>query len=110
MDHAWVGCRSVGDIQNPWVGDGPPLPLKPHSISMKGQIKTSTWKNRKGNINVCGLVEKSLCRMSLVKLFRFLVVELTHPVSNPKFDMDVTFIANYSFSGRRRPHRVALGD
>jgi hypothetical protein len=31
------------------------------------------------------------------------VVELTHPCSNPRFDMGVTFRANYSFSGRRRP-------
>jgi hypothetical protein len=40
------------------------------------------------------------------------VVELTHTDLNPRFDISVVFIANYSFSGRRRPRRqrVALGD
>jgi hypothetical protein len=38
--------------------------------------------------------------VSLAQLVRFLVVELTHPGSNSKFDMDVAFKANYSFSGR----------
>jgi hypothetical protein len=40
------------------------------------------------------------------------VVELTHPGSNPRFDMSVTFTANYFFSVRRRPRRqrCALGD
>jgi hypothetical protein len=36
----------------------------------------------------------------LVQLVRFLVVELTHPVLNPRFDIGVTFTANYSFSER----------
>jgi hypothetical protein len=27
------------------------------------------------------------------------VVELIHPDSNPRFDIDVVFMANYSFSG-----------
>jgi hypothetical protein len=44
-------------------------------------------------------------RVSLAQLVRFLVVELIHPGSNPRFDMGVTFTANYSFSGRRRPRR-----
>jgi hypothetical protein len=48
----------------------------------------------------------------LVQLVRFLVVKLTHPGSNPRFDMGVAFTANYSFSGRRRPprQRDALDD
>jgi hypothetical protein len=52
------------------------------------------------------------CGVGLAQLVRFLVVELTHPGSNPRFDMGVAFTANYSFSGRRRPHRQqgALGD
>jgi hypothetical protein len=50
--------------------------------------------------------------VSLAQLVRFLVVELTHPGSNPRFDMGVAFITNYSFSGRRRPRRQrdTLGD
>jgi hypothetical protein len=44
-------------------------------------------------------------RVDLVQLVRFLVVELTHPDSNPRFDMSVSFTGNYSFSGRRRPRR-----
>jgi hypothetical protein len=37
--------------------------------------------------------------VGLAQLVRFLVVELIHPGSNPKFDMCVAFTANYSFSG-----------
>jgi hypothetical protein len=50
--------------------------------------------------------------VNLFQLVRFLVVELTHPDSNPRFDMCVAFTANYSFSERRRPRRQrgALGD
>jgi hypothetical protein len=39
----------------------------------------------------------------LTQLVRFLVVEIIHPVSNHRFDMSVTFMANYYFSERRRP-------
>jgi hypothetical protein len=51
-------------------------------------------------------------RGSLAQLVRFLLVELTHTCLNLRFDMSVAFTANYSFSGRRRPHRQrdALGD
>jgi hypothetical protein len=38
----------------------------------------------------------------LGQLVRFLVVELTYLDLNPRFDMDVVFMTNYSFSGRRR--------
>jgi hypothetical protein len=38
-------------------------------------------------------------KVGLVQLVRFIVVELTHSGLNPIFDMGVTFIANYSFSG-----------
>jgi hypothetical protein len=31
------------------------------------------------------------------------VVELTHIDLNLRFDMSIVFMANYSFSGRRRP-------
>jgi hypothetical protein len=50
--------------------------------------------------------------VGLVQLIRFLVVELTHSDSNPKFDIGVVFTANYSFSRRRRPRRqrCTLGD
>jgi hypothetical protein len=51
-------------------------------------------------------------RVGLAQLVRFLVVELTHPGSNPRFDMGAVFMVNCSFSGRRRPRRqrAALGD
>ena len=51
-------------------------------------------------------------RVDLAQLVRFLVVKLTHPGLNPRFDMSVAFTANYSFSGRRRLRRQgdALGD
>jgi hypothetical protein len=39
-------------------------------------------------------------RVVLVQLFRFLVVKLTHSVSNLRFDMYVVFTFNYSFSVR----------
>jgi hypothetical protein len=42
----------------------------------------------------------STIRVGLVQLVRFLVVELTLSYLNLRFDMSVTFIANYSFSGR----------
>jgi hypothetical protein len=50
--------------------------------------------------------------VSLVQLVRFLVVEITHPDSNSRFNMRVVFMTNYSFSGRQRLHqqRDALGD
>jgi hypothetical protein len=53
-----------------------------------------------------------VCRVGLVQLVRFLVVKLTHPDSNPRFDMGVAFTTNYSFGGMRRLHRQrdALGD
>jgi hypothetical protein len=38
-----------------------------------------------------------LSRASLAQLVRLLVVELTHSNSNPRFDMSVIFMANYSF-------------
>jgi hypothetical protein len=37
--------------------------------------------------------------VDLAQLVRFLVVELTHPSLNTRFDIDVVFKANYSFSG-----------
>jgi hypothetical protein len=43
------------------------------------------------------------CRVSLVQLVRFLVVELTHLGSNPKFDMSIVFAINYSFSEATSP-------
>jgi hypothetical protein len=50
--------------------------------------------------------------VSLAHPVRFVEVELTHLGLNPRFDINVVFMANYSFSGRRRPHRQrgALGD
>jgi hypothetical protein len=39
-------------------------------------------------------------RVDLVRLIRFLVVKLIHSDLNSKFDMSVTFTANYSFNGR----------
>jgi hypothetical protein len=39
----------------------------------------------------------------LAQLIRFLVVELTHLILNPRFDIVVVFMVNYFFSGRRRP-------
>jgi hypothetical protein len=50
--------------------------------------------------------------VGLAQLVRFLVVELTHPGSNPRFDMCDAFTANYSFGERRRPYqqRDALSD
>jgi hypothetical protein len=50
--------------------------------------------------------------LGLIQLVRFLLVKLTHPVLNHRFDMGVVFTANYFFSGKQRPRRqrVALGD
>jgi hypothetical protein len=47
----------------------------------------------------------SLGRVGLAQLISFLVVEVTHPSSNLRFDMDAIFTVNYSFSERRRLHR-----
>jgi hypothetical protein len=47
----------------------------------------------------------AISRVGLTQLVRFLVVKLTHPGSNPRFDMGIAFTTNYSFSGRRRPRR-----
>jgi hypothetical protein len=38
-------------------------------------------------------------RVALTQLVRFLVVELTHTDSNPKFDISVVFTANYFLVG-----------
>jgi hypothetical protein len=58
------------------------------------------------------LMRMSNGRVGLARLVRFLVVELTHPGSNPRFDMGVACTANYSFSEMRRPRqqRCALDD
>jgi hypothetical protein len=45
---------------------------------------------------------KKVHAAALDYLIRFLVVELIYPYLNSKFDMSVIFIANYSFSWRRR--------
>jgi hypothetical protein len=42
-------------------------------------------------------------RVGLVQLVRFLMVELIHTCSNPRFNIGVAFTTNYYFSGRRRP-------
>jgi hypothetical protein len=53
----------------------------------------------------------SLCsRVALATLVRFLVVKLTYSILNLRFDMDVVFMSNYFFSGKRRHHQDALGD
>jgi hypothetical protein len=39
------------------------------------------------------------CRVSLAQLVKFLVVKLTHSNLNHRFDMSVTFTANYFFGG-----------
>jgi hypothetical protein len=39
----------------------------------------------------------SLSRVGLAQLVKFLVVELTHPDSNPRFDMSIVFTAKYFF-------------
>jgi hypothetical protein len=51
-------------------------------------------------------------RMGLAKLIRFLVVKLTHPYLNPRFDICIIFTLNYFFSDKRRPcrQRDALSD
>jgi hypothetical protein len=51
-------------------------------------------------------------RVGLAQMVRFLVVELIHSGSNPRFNIRVTFMINYSFSGGRRLRRQrgALGD
>jgi hypothetical protein len=40
------------------------------------------------------------CKVVLIQLFRFLVVELIYSDSNSKFDMSIIFTTNYSFSER----------
>jgi hypothetical protein len=37
--------------------------------------------------------------VSLVQLVRFLVVELTHPDLNPRFDISIIFMTNYFLMG-----------
>jgi hypothetical protein len=66
-------------------------------IHMTGYADLCDWCN-KGQSKLC-----QVHRVGLAQLVRFLVVKLTHPGSNPKFDMGVAFTANYFFSGRRRP-------
>jgi hypothetical protein len=44
-------------------------------------------------------------RVGLTQLVRFLVVKITHSYLNSRFDMSVTFMTNYYFSGRRRLRR-----
>jgi hypothetical protein len=39
-------------------------------------------------------------RLSLAQLIRFLVVKLIYVDLNPKLDMSVIFMVNYSFSSR----------
>jgi hypothetical protein len=46
-----------------------------------------------------------MSRVNLAQLIRLLVVELNQSGSNSRFDMCVTFMANYSFNGRRRFRR-----
>jgi hypothetical protein len=50
--------------------------------------------------------------MGLAQLVRFLVVELIHSDLNTKFDIDVIFTINYSFSVRWcfRRQRDTLGN
>jgi hypothetical protein len=56
------------------------------------------------NLILCYIKKYFINRRSgLAQLVRFLVVELTHPDSNFRFDMSVVFMTNYSFSGGRRP-------
>jgi hypothetical protein len=43
--------------------------------------------------------------VGLVQLIRFLLVELTHSYLNPRFDIGIIFIVNYSSRGRRRLNR-----
>jgi hypothetical protein len=43
--------------------------------------------------------------VALAQLVRFLVMKLIHPDSILRFDICVSFTANYSFSGRRCLHR-----
>jgi hypothetical protein len=54
---------------------------------------------------ILGLNLKTIIIEFALSLVRFLLVELTHPDSNPTFDMDVAFTVNYSFSERRHLHR-----
>jgi hypothetical protein len=58
------------------------------------------------------LVPKIVCminivirRVDLAKVVRFLMVILTNSGLNTRFDMSAIFLANYSFSGRRRLRR-----
>jgi hypothetical protein len=61
---------------------------------------------KNSNSSFVGPSEKhTLCRVHLTQLVRFLVMELIHSGSNPRFDICVIFIANYSFSGRQCSHQ-----
>jgi hypothetical protein len=44
-------------------------------------------------------------KVCLVQLVRFLIVKQIYLDLNFKFDINVVFMANYFFSGRRRPRR-----
>jgi hypothetical protein len=61
--------------------------------------------------NVHNQVSLSL-QSGLTQLIRFLELELTHSGLNPRFDMNIAFMANYSFSERRRlrQQQYALSD
>jgi hypothetical protein len=59
------------------------------------------WRRRqleedRGGEDTCGAKPR---RVGLAQLVKFLVVELTHPCSNPIFDMCVAFMANYFLVG-----------
>jgi hypothetical protein len=49
---------------------------------------------------LCSLYTSEMLSLASKYCIKFLVVELTHPDSNLKFDMCVVFTPNYSFSGR----------
>jgi hypothetical protein len=48
---------------------------------------------------------KNKNRYGLVQLVRFLMVKLIQLILNPRFNMSVAFMANHSFSERRRPRQ-----
>jgi hypothetical protein len=80
-----------------------PLSKKENRVDRLKAPQTMTDTCR--HMAMCTIKFEKASRVGLAQPVRFLVVELTHPGSNPRFDMGVTFTANYSFSGRRRPRR-----
>jgi hypothetical protein len=62
--------------------------------------KISPKRGKKQIIATATSTKDTAPRVGLAQLVRFLVLELIYLVLNPIFNIGVTFMANYYFSGR----------